>query len=353
MVTRHDVAQLAGTSDAMVSYVLNGGPRKVAPATRDRIVAAIAELGYRPNAVARSLKTSRTMTLGLVVPDNSNPFFAELARAIEDVAFEAGYTMLLGNAMDDDAREATYIRILIDRQVDGVIVAPAHGASSWITELSGTTVPRLVLDRELDLPGATHVLVDNEGGAYQATKHLLGHGLTRIGCIAGLRDIHPTVDRVAGWRRALAESGRGHADGMVVHAAFGRADGYRAGRVLLAGPDRPEALFVASDEQAIGVLRAAAELGLRVPQDLALCAFDGIEGSAYTVPALTTMRQPFEDLGRSAVEWLLAKIADPELAPSRITHDTTLVARGSCGCPDPPGGDSAIGDRSTRVTSSR
>ncbi|MCU1644542.1 MAG: LacI family regulatory protein [Nocardia sp.] len=343
MVTRRDVAQLAGTSEAMVSYVLNDGPRGVAPATRARIVAAIAELGYRPNAVARSLKTSRTMTLGLVVPDNSNPFFAELARAIEDVAFEAGYVLLLGNAVDNDEREAAYIRILIDRQVDGLIVAPAHGAGSWVTELSGTTVPRLVLDREIELPGASHVLVDNAGGAYAATKHLLDHGFTRIGCISGLAGIHPTVERVVGWRRALADAGQGPEDGMLVHAAFGRAHGYRAGRALLARTDRPEALFVASDEQALGVLRAAAELGLRVPQDLAICAFDGIEGSAYTVPALTTMRQPFESLGRSAVEWLLAKIADPALAPSRITHATTLVARGSCGCPDPLGGDSAIG----------
>ncbi|AYF73859.1 LacI family transcriptional regulator [Nocardia yunnanensis] len=342
MVTRRDVAQLAGTSAAMVSYVLNDGPRGVAPATRARILAAIEELGYRPNAVARSLKTARTMTLGLVVPDNSNPFFAELARTVEDVAFEAGYALLLGNAMGDDAREATYIRTLIDRQVDGLIVAPAHGAGSWIAELAGTTMPRLILDRELDLPGATHVLADNEDGAYLATAHLLAHGHTRIGCLAGLDGIQPTVERVAGWRRALREAGHDPARNLLVHTAFGRADGYRAGRALLAGPQRPEALFVTSDEQALGVLRAAAELGLDVPGDIAICAFDGIEGGAYTVPALTTMRQPFELLGRSAVEWLLAKIADRELAPSRIVHATTLVTRGSCGCPDPLGGDSAI-----------
>src|SRR5882757_8802005 len=173
MATRRDVARLAGTSEALVSYVLNGGPRRVAPPTRERILAAIDQLGYRPNAVARSLKTSRTMTIGLVVPDNSNPFFAELARVIEDVGFASGYTMLLGNAMGDDAREAAYIRTLLDRQVDGLIVVPAHGPRSWITELSDQAVPRLVLDRELELPGATQVLTDNEGGGYQATSHLV------------------------------------------------------------------------------------------------------------------------------------------------------------------------------------
>ncbi|MGW2620319.1 LacI family DNA-binding transcriptional regulator [Streptomyces sp. NPDC001500] len=343
MVTRRDVARLAGTSEALVSYVLNDGPRRVAPHTRERILAAIEQLGYRPNAVARSLKTSRTMTFGLVVPDNSNPFFAELARVIEDVGFASGYTMLLGNAMGDDAREATYIRTLLDRQVDGLIVVPAHGPHSWVTELSDQAVPRLVLDRELDLPGATHVLTDNEDGGYQATTHLLGHGRERIGCIAGLEGIHPTVDRVAGWRRALTDAGRDPAASPVTHVPFGRADGYRAGRRMLADARRPDALFVASDEQAIGVLRAAAELGLRVPDDVAVCAFDGIDGSEYTVPALTTMRQPFDDLGRSAVEWLLAKIAEPTLPVRRIVHPTTLVARGSCGCPDPAGGDSTIG----------
>lgn len=344
MATRRDVARLAGISEALVSYVLNGGPRRVAPHTRERILAAIDQLGYRPNAVARSLKTSRTMTFGLVVPDNSNPFFAELARVIEDVGFASGYTMLLGNAMGDDAREAAYIRTLLDRQVDGFIVVPAHGPHSWITELSDQGVPRLVLDRELELPGATHVLTDNEGGGYQATTHLLGHGRKRIGCIAGLEGIHPTVDRVAGWRRALTDAGQDPAGAPLTYVPFGRAEGYRAGRRMLADTQRPDALFVASDEQAIGVLRAAAELGLRVPHDVAVCAFDGIDGIEYTVPALTTMRQPFDELGRSAVEWLLAKIADPALPVRRIIHPTTLVARGSCGCPDPAGGDSMIGE---------
>ena len=341
MVTRRDVAHLAGTSEAVVSYVLNGGPRGVAPATKERVLTAIGQLGYRPNAVARSLRTNRTMTFGLVVPDNSNPFFAELARSVEDVGFEQGYTMLLGNAMDDDDREATYVRALIDRQVDGLIVVPAHGGTrGWIADLAQSGVPRLVLDREVEVPEATHVLVDHEGGAYEATTHLIGHGRRRIGCVAGLAGLHPTVDRVAGWQRALAEAGREPA--ALVHVPFGRAHGYRAGRALLAERDRPDALFVASDEQALGVVRAAAEMGVRVPDDLAIFSFDGIEGGAYTVPALSTMRQPVEELGRLAVEWLVAKVADPARPATRVVCATTLVARGSCGCPDPAGGDSTI-----------
>ncbi|MEH0934626.1 LacI family DNA-binding transcriptional regulator [Micromonospora psammae] len=342
MANRSDVARLAGTSASVVSYVLNDGPRGVAPATRERVLAAIAELGYRPNAVARSLRTSRTMTLGLVIPDNSNLFFAELARSIEEVGFEHGYTILLGNAMDDDEREARYVRALLDRQVDGLILVPAHGARTWTAELSQTPVPRLVLDREIAIPHATHVLVDNEAGAYEATTHLLEHGHRRIGCVAGMADMHPTVDRVAGWRRAGAEGGLDPAGSPLIHVPFGRAHGYRAGRQLLTAPNPPEALFVTSDEQAIGVLRAAAELGVRVPEDLALCSFDGIGASAYTVPALSTMRQPFEELGRAAVEWMVRRVAEPSTPVARIVLRSSLIARGSCGCPDPAGGDHGI-----------
>src|SRR5919206_1021033 len=261
MATRRDVARLAGTSEAVVSYVLNDGPRGVAPATRERVLAAIAELGYRPNAVARSLRTRRTMTLGVVVPDNSNQFFAELARSIEDVGFEYGYTMLLGNAMNDEARELKYVRTLVDRQVDAVMLAPSYGSHEWASELAQRSIPWLVLDRELEIPNATHVLGDHFGGAYAATAHLLGHGRRRVGCVAGTAGVQPTIDRVAGWQAALRDAGVDPDTMPLVHVPFGRGPGYQAGRQLLGGPDVPDALFVASDHQAFGVLRAASELG--------------------------------------------------------------------------------------------
>lgn len=340
MVTRRDVARRAGTSEAVVSYVLNDGPRNVAPATRERVLAAIRELGYRPNAVARSLRTSRSTMIGLVVPDNANPFFAELAREIEDVAFERGYTLLLGNARDDDDREAAHVRTLLDHQVDGLILIPSHGSRTWRGELARSNVPCLVVDRAIEGTNAMHVLTDNEGGAHAGVRHLLDHGRRRIGCLAGPQGIHPTVDRVAGWRRALTEAGCDPA--ALAHAPFGQADGYRAGRALLsgtlAGPG-VDALFVTSDEQAIGVLRAAAELGVRIPDDLAVCSFDGIAATAYTIPSLTTVRQPFEELGRAAVELLLAH-RDTEDPARRVVLPTSLIARGSCGCVEPAGGES-------------
>lgn len=346
MVTRRDVARLAGTSEAVVSYVLNDGPRGVAPATKERVLAAIAQLGYRPNAVARSLRMQRTMTFGLVVPDNSNPFFAELARSIEDVGFEHGYTMLLGNAMDDDERETSYVRTLLDRQVDGLMIVPSHGSGSWMAELARMSVPMLVLDRRLDLPDTTQVLVDGESGSYQATAHLLEHGRTRIGCIAGESGLNPTVDRVAGWRRALADAGV-DADAMPLrHVPFGRAHGYQAGRGMLAERE-VDAVFVTCDEQAVGVLRAAADLGVRIPDDVAVFSFDGIEPDAYTVPSLSTMRQPFEEIGRTAVEWLVARVRDRDLPAERIVLRTTMIARGSCGCTQETG-DADARNRSYR-----
>ncbi|MFE0102072.1 LacI family DNA-binding transcriptional regulator [Streptomyces sp. NPDC059009] len=391
MATRQDVARLAGTSPSVVSYVLNNGPRSVAPATRERVLAAVRELDYRPNAVARSLRMSHTMTLGLVVPDAANPFFAELARALEDHAWAAGYTLLVGNSVDDAGREAGYLRTFVDRQVDGLVLIPSHGDRPWRAELARSGVACLVLDRELDGVDTSHVLVDNARGAQEAVRHLLGHGRRRIGCVAGPVGIRPTVDRVAGWRTALTEAGftpgedgadagdggdgsgggrsrenngsSGSSDGTVgrrgevplVHCSFGRLAGYRTGLALLDRDRRLDALFVTSDLQAAGVMRAATELGIRVPDDLAIVSFDGIAAAAYTSPALSTMRQPFEELGRLAVRRLLARVRQPDLAPTRDVLPVTLLERGSCGCPDPAGGVPAdtSADASTKSTPER
>jgi LacI family transcriptional regulator len=323
-----------------VSYVLNGGPRGVAPHTRARVLAAIEQLGYRPNSIARSLRMNRTMTLGLVVPDTANPFFAQLSRAIEEAAFGENYTLLIGNAAEDDERQTTYLRTFLARQVDGLFLVPAHGPVSCVPELTGSGVPWLTLDRQSPGGGAPAVLADNRAGARTATEHLLGHGRRAIACIAGPQDVVPANERVAGWRDALAGAGVRPDEMSVWHGAFGRRAGYLGARDLLAA-GRFDAVFVASDEQALGVLRALQELGVRCPQDVAIASFDGIAATAYSTPTLTTMAQPFHRIGQTAVRRLLERMADPEADPHVSLLPVSLIARGSCGCPDPPGGDVA------------
>ncbi|NDL56931.1 substrate-binding domain-containing protein [Phytoactinopolyspora mesophila] len=340
VVRRADVARLAGTSPAVVSYVLNGGPRTVAPATRARVLAAVESLGYRPNGVARSLRMNKTMTLGLVVPDTANPYFAELARAIEEAAFAHGYTLLIGNGAEDDERQTAYVRTFLQRQIDGLFLVPAHGTPSCLPDLERARTPWITLDRQVagttDIPA---VLVDNRGGARTATEHLLEHGRRRIACIAGPEDVYPATDRVAGWRDAIADAGLPAAETSVLNVPFGRHPGYVAARRVLS--ERiVDAIFTASDEQALGALRAVTELGLRCPDDVAITSFDGIAAAAYATPALTTMSQPFGELGRVAVSRLLTRITDPEGDTGISVLPVQLTARGSCGCPDPPGGDS-------------
>ncbi len=326
----------------MVSYVVNGGPRGVSPQTRARVLAAIEQLGYRPNGVARSLRMNRTMTLGLVLPDTANPFFAMLARSIEAAAFAEDYTLLIGNAAEDDERQSTYVSTFLARQVDGLILVPAHGQPGCLPELQRTHRPWVTLDRQILGTRSTAVLVDNRGGARVATDHLLGHGRQRVACIGGPEDVLPAADRVAGWRDALAEAGVRPSGMSVSHGPFGRRAGYLAARTTFAD-GRFDAAFVASDEQAIGVLRALGELGLRCPEDVAVASFDGIAATGYSTPALTTMVQPFTQLGRTALDRLLDRIEDPDADARTCVLPVTLLARGSCGCADPPGGEADIG----------
>lgn len=337
-VRRADVAKLAGTSPAVVSYVLNGGPRGVAPETRARVLAAVESLGYRPNGVARSLRMNKTMTLGLVVPDTSNPYFAELSRAVEEEAFAHGYTLLIGNAAEGDERQTAYVRTFLQRQVDGLFMVPAHGRAGCLEDLQRSNTAWVMLDRQMSGAEAPVVLVDNRGGANAATAHLIQHGYQHVACIAGPADVMPAADRVAGWRDAMTSAGFDDHEDLLMQVPFGRRSGYLAARRLLAERD-VDAVFAASDEQALGVLRAIAETGRNCPDDVAVASFDGIAAAAYSTPALTTMSQPFADLGRTALARLMERIADADTPVTTTELPVVLTTRGSCGCPDPPGGD--------------
>ena len=332
VVRRKDVAERAGISPAVVSYVLNGGPRKVSPEARERVLNAVQELGYRPNNVARSLRMRRTMTLGLIVPDMSNPFFAELVHSVQQEAFEAGYALMVGDSGEDGARQQRYIDSFIERQIDGLILLPAHVITDGFSELEKHNVPWVVIDRYI--PGKSNVpsvMVANRDGAYAATSHLLDHGRRVIGCIAGPANVRSALERAAGWRSALNDRGVPVENHLQLHSLFHRKSGYR-NAMLLMDLHQVDAIFCGSDEQALGVLQALKDLGLRCPEDVAIVSFDGIPAAAYTSPGLTTMAQPFVEIGRTSVERLLERIENPARIAASTVFPVRLIQRGSCGC---------------------
>ena len=328
--TRRAVADAAHVSTAVVSYVINNGPRPVAPQTRERVLKVIAELGYRPNGVARALRSQKTRTYGIVLPDASNPFFAELAKAVEDAAHVRGHALVVGNTSNDPVREQDQLQALIERQVDGLLMISADALSD-LSVLVNSGVPTALLDRLKGEPVFPSVSVDNEAGAYDAVRHLLGHGHQDVAYICGPRNSPAAEDRENGWRRALREAGRPPRSGQLVQSEFSRLGGYNAASELLRVSSRPTAVFVASDIQAVGVIRAAHDAGVAVPDDLAVVAFDGTDEAAFTHPRLSVIAQPIVELAETALSLLIRGQADPQ--HHKLSH--RFIARESCGCGGP------------------
>jgi LacI family transcriptional regulator len=313
----------------VVSYVVNNGPRNVAPATRQRVLDAIEELGYRANYSARSLRSARSMTLGLVLPDASNAFYGRVAREIESVTFRHGYALLVGNSMDSEERELMYVNALLERQVDGLVIIPSGLTAPWQAQVSASRVRSVVLDREVEISSGSRVLVDNEAGAANAVRHLIRHDRTRIACIAGPELNFATQNRVNGWRRALVRADIRPVDRWLRYGSYRREDGYRQALDLFSTV-KFDGLFVTSDEQAQGVLRAAHEVGVRVPDDVAIVSFDGLPEAAFSVPSLTSVEQPVAALVSSAVERVTSR--HPLDGNERVVLSTRLIIRESCGC---------------------
>lgn len=327
-VTRADVARYAGVSTAVVSYVVNGGPKPVSEATTARVLDAIARLGYRPNSTARALALGSTKTLGLVVPDSTNPFYAEYTLEIQQAATELGYAVLITNSGFDPDVEFQRMLDLCDRQIDGLILARGAGVGR-VGELArrGVRTPVVLIDCTAPLSGHATIGPDAAGGIAEAVDHLLrGHGHPAVALIIG-DTVEAAIDgRESGWTAAHARAGRPL--GPIERAAFTREGGYAAGVRLLRRADRPTAIVASSDLQAVGLLRAAHEQGLRIPDDLAVVSFDGTAETQYCWPPLTTSRQPTTAMARAAVRAVLG-------GGGRADHQTLameLVIRDSCGC---------------------
>jgi len=328
------IAGELGVSITTVSKVLNNHD-DISPATRARVMAKVEELGYRPNAVARSLTLRRTHTLGMVIPDLLHSFFAEILSGIELVASERGYGLLLCSSGENPAKERSELQLLHGRQVDGIILAPSHGSGNGeiLRELLSQGIGVVMIDRD-DYPNIPchRVLTDDEQVGVLATEHLLASGRRAIAHLAGPRLVH-AKRREKGWKDTLRAAGIRIPSDWIVPSGFMASDGYRSMKRALSLRPRIDAVFCANDPSAIGAMKAVWEAGLRVPDDIAIVgAGDVIHGELLKVP-LTTVSWSRVELGREAAELLLnaAERNGNGNEPRRVIIPPHLVIRESCG----------------------
>jgi DNA-binding LacI/PurR family transcriptional regulator len=329
--TIEDVAARSGVSTATVSRVLSGSvPAR--PETRERVLSAARELDYRPSAVARALKRQETRTLGLLITDIANPFYPQIVRSVEEAAHERGYGIVLCNAGDDPDRELTYLELLLERRVDGIIVASSRASRRMVEGFHRSAVPVVLVNSGAAGSGLPSIDTAHRHGARTAAQHLLTLGHRRIGHITAADWNAAAGPRLAGVRDALRHA---HLDPDELLVAEG--DGHVEGGVRACGQLISEggvtAMTCYNDLTAIGALRALRSAGLRVPRDVSVVGFDDIEMASWTDPPLTTIRQPTARMGR----WAVAQLTDGDSAgpaePAVVHLEPELVVRGSTAPP--------------------
>ncbi len=334
MATIKDVALQAEVSVTTVSHVVND-TRHVSAKVRERVELAIRELGYVPNAMARSLKSNTTSTLGMLIPNSSNPYFAEIVRIVEDRCFGAGYTLVLCNTDDEPHRQSVYLQVLAERRIDGLIVVLTGTGDddALVKQLHGLRVPTVLVDREIADPACDLVETAHMQGGLLAVRHLLSLGHKRIACIGGQAGVMPSEQRIEGWRMALAEAGAtpdiANGDALLWRGGFTSQGGYEAMHAILRTERKPSAVFVCNDLMAIGALRAAHESGVRVPDDLSIVGFDDIELSAHTGTPRTPVGQPKGRIGAMAVDMLLEQMGGKRRDARKVVLQPELRVRAS------------------------
>jgi LacI family transcriptional regulator len=325
-----DVARLAGVSVATVSHVLNG-TRPVRPRTREQVLSAVRRSNYTPNTVARSLATARTTTIGLALSAISNPYFGDLLRSVEDAATAAGYTLLLADPREEPDYELTVVRRLQHRRVDGLILAPSAEPHAALEFLSDHRVPTVLVDRliqaELDQVGS-----ENVEPIAGLVGHLSDRGHRRIALVAGHRGLATTLERREGYRLGLDRAGLPELPELLVDGNSETEAARRAVHRLLALAQRPTAIITGNNSMTIGAMAALREAGVAVPGGMALVGFDDFPWASLFSPGLTAVAQPFAEMGRRAVELLLARMSDPDAPTTTVRLPPTFVHRESCGC---------------------
>ncbi|BER96466.1 LacI family DNA-binding transcriptional regulator [Vibrio cholerae] len=329
MATMKDIARLAGVSTSTVSHVINKS-RFVSDEIAERVNNAAQQLNYAPSALARSLKMNRTKTIGMLVTTSTNPFFGEVVKGVERSCYHQGYNLILCNTEGDNQRMKASINTLLQKRVDGLLL--------MCSTLEGERLD--VFDRYPDIPivvmdwgpilFASDKIQDNSlQGGYMAAKHLIECGHKEIGCITGPLIRHQAQMRYEGYKRALAEAGIAINPDWIVESDFECEGGYQAFEKLYQRGKLPSALFVSNDMMAMGVIQAASQRGLRVPDDLSLIGYDDVHIAKFMTPALTTIHQPKYRLGKAAVDTLLYRLENPDTTAQVVQLEPTLVVRSS------------------------
>lgn len=333
--TISDVARIAGVSTTTVSHVINK-TRYVSEELVERVNRAVDELNYQPSNLARSLRTRSSGTIGIVIPDITNPFFAEVVRGIEDYCFKEGYSAFLCNSDGMPEKEYHYLNLLREKSVDGLVLVSSGDDQDSQEWLSKNDSPCVVIDRDVKIEGADAVLVDNRLGGYYAASHLVNLGHRSIGCITGPSQLTPSWQRRQGYTEALTDNGLEVREDLIVTGDFRSGSGHAGVIQLMAAEKKPTAIFACNDIMAIGAIAAARELGLDVPGDISIVGFDDIALASLIVPQLTTVAQPKRLLGKTGAKLLLKKIRHETgqgknvvLKPELIVRQSTAVAPGA------------------------
>lgn len=333
-VTLNDIAKMSGLSVSTVSRVLNKKTQKyrISKEVEKIVLKAARELNYRPNQLARGLRLRKTHTIGLVAPDLSNPFFAQIVKTIQTELHKLGYSLVVCDSDENPELEVEHTGLLCSKGVDGLIVMPVGQEYRHFQSLLEDGIPLVMVDRGFDELKTNMVLIDNYGGAFEAVEHLIEHGHRRIAIIQGLPGTFTSMGRLRGYVDALKKHAIPVDENLIVGRDFRKENGYIETKVLLNGMNAPTALFTTSDLITLGALQAISEEKLEVPRDISIVAFDDLESADYFRCPITAVAQPKETLGEMAVKLLIDELSSPGRRETRkIVLKPTLILRNSVG----------------------
>jgi LacI family fructose operon transcriptional repressor len=330
MVKIKDVADAAGVSTATVSRVLANKPY-VSKKVQKRVLEVVQTLGYRPNRVARNLRARQSSIIALIVSDIQNPFFQMVSRAVEDTAYEQGFSVMLCNNDENPDKEKMYLNLMHDENVAGIIFSPTRQTADNFQQINELNTPMVVIDRRVKSVSVDNIMIDNIESAHEIVSHLIEHGYRRIGAVFGIGSTTGR-ERYKGYATALKDHGIEPKPELAKYVNARESDGYATvARILKLNPP-PDAIFTSNGLLAAGALRAILDSKRAIPDEIAFASFDDTPWSRLVVPAITVIEQPTYEIGQLATELLLKRLKDPDRSSRTITLKGKLVLRQSCGC---------------------